>query len=129
MSEQTAMSQTSDLAETKGLEPQANPIAQRDQSGVTMATSGTSSSLLAAPTNTVVDKSETQESMAEPELLALIVELRLRAGRAPTKDKNGSVNSSNSKASSAVDTLDLCHRKIEKLPYEMVNIIKEDVIR
>lgn len=68
---------------------------------------------------------ETQESMAEPELLALIIELRLRDGRTSGRDKsNGSKSST-----SAVDTLDLCHRKIEKLPYDMVNIIKDDVVR
>lgn len=86
---------------------------------------------LPAPTtsNDDVEKGETQESMAEPELLALIIELRLRAGRTSTRDKNPGLGNSSSRATSAVDTLDLCHRKIEKLPYEMVNIIKDDVIR
>lgn len=69
------------------------------------------------------------ESMAEPELLALIVELRLGAGRASGKDKDKSSNGSKSSSTSAVDTLDLCHRKIEKLPYDMVDIIKDDVVR
>jgi hypothetical protein len=71
------------------------------------------------------------ESMAEPELLALIVELRLGAGRpsGKDKDKDKSSNGSKSSSTSAVDTLDLCHRKIEKLPYDMVDIIKDDVVR
>lgn len=94
------------------------------------------------------------ESLAEPELLALIIEMRLRAGRSKsTRDraqdstshpKYSSISSNNatsssltssmmalssSSTSSAVDTLDLCHRKIENLPYEMVDIIKDDVVR
>lgn len=72
---------------------------------------------------------DTQESMAEPELLALIIELRLRAGRASDKEKDKSGTGSKSASASTVDTLDLCHRKIEKLPYDMVNIIKDDVVR
>jgi hypothetical protein len=83
------------------------------------------------PTPNNVDNVEAQESMAEPELLALIIELRLRDGRPATKDRDGGGSSSNSNSAktSAVDTLDLCHRKIQVLPYEMVNIIKDDVVR
>jgi hypothetical protein len=85
----------------------------------------------AAPSKATDQKDETQEAMAEPELLALIIELRLEAGSTLTKDKtNASGSTQNSKRTpSAIDTLDLCHRNIEPLPYEMVNIIKDDVIR
>lgn len=65
--------------------------------------------------------------MAEPELLALIIELRLRAGRPLGTGAGG--GGGGKSTLSAVDTLDLCHRKIEKLPYEMVNIIRDDIVR
>ena len=84
---------------------------------------------------------DTQESMVEPELLALIIELRLSAGGGKKgKERGGgtanggliksaTTASSSASSSSSIDTLDLCHRKIEKLPHEMVNIIRDDVVR
>ncbi|UZJ51945.1 hypothetical protein CBS101457_001265 [Exobasidium rhododendri] len=104
----------------------------REQEGLPPV--ATSDPTAALPKNVDVDD-ETQDAMAEPELLALIIELRLRVGRTPTKEQNlaNGTNNNSSKTtaatSSAVDTLDLCHRKIQHLPYEMVDIIKDDVIR
>lgn len=83
--------------------------------------------LVPPPSSTVMrDKESAHESMAEPELLALIIEMRLQAGRRST---NGKEKKGNVAPSSAIDTMDLCHRKIQKLPEEMVDIIKDDVVR
>lgn len=77
---------------------------------------------------------QAEESIAEPELLALIIELRLNAGGDGRKEREkgstaGSVKSTVTNTTAAVDTLDLCHRKIEKLPHDMMDIIRDDVIR
>lgn len=111
MQEQQALEQPSESAEGKVVTYQSNGTLRLSQ------TAEAASIETPPPTQ---NSTEMQESMAEPELLALIIELRLRAGR----------GSKNSKVSaSVVDTLDLSRRKIEKLPYEMVNIIKDDVVR
>lgn len=109
----TEQQQPSKPAEEKELTPKRNGTAQPSQA---------SENIFVETPPSGQTSTETQESMAEPELLALIIELRLRAGR-------GSKGSKASTYTSAVDTLDLSHRKIEKLPYEMVNIIKDDVVR
>lgn len=59
-----------------------------------------------------------KEFMAEPELLALVIEIKLQAG---SKKKGNE--------STSVDTMDLCHRRIQRLPAEMFEIIKDDIVR
>lgn len=78
------------------------------------------------------------QPIGEPELLALVVDLRLRAGRSPSRDRNGREGSRDgptpgasglAPANSASDTLDLCHRRIETVPEGLVGIIRDDVVR
>ncbi|MCO5612568.1 hypothetical protein L7F22_066836 [Adiantum nelumboides] len=89
------------------------------------------------PSATVANGGGGHESIAEPELLALIIEMRLNASRGLGSSVGGASNGDSHKkdhaasgsASPAFDTMDLCHKKIEKLPYEMVDVIKDDVVR
>lgn len=84
-------------------------------------------------------------AISEPELIAFVVEKRLMAGSEPSKtstikDRPGSSNSKDaSKGSSSarknaadnnsIDTLDLCHMRIDEVPQGFVDIIKDDVVR
>lgn len=89
------------------------------------------------PSATVANGGGGHESIAEPELLALIIEMRLNASRglgssvgsASNGDSHKRDHAASGSASPAFDTMDLCHKKIEKLPYEMVDVIKDDVVR
>lgn len=82
------------------------------------------------------------ESIAEPELLALIIEMRLNASKATaggTSSNNDATTGNNSsKRDTATSgsaspnefpTMDLCHRRIQKLPHEMVDVLKDDIVR
>ncbi|PWN38132.1 L domain-like protein [Meira miltonrushii] len=86
--------------------------------------------------------------MGEPELLALIIEMRLGAPSSSGGGSNGQSNSlngsrrttsngagsamattSNGPSTSDSGTMDLSHKKIRSLPNEMVDIIKDDIVR
>lgn len=125
------------VAWQNNMSPSREDVVVREPSGAALGAANTTSTLehhdhdtsSLATRPSIKSSNQYQEALAEPELLALIVELRLRAEKRPNKDKSSTSSGSSKPTSSAVDTLDLSHLKIEKLPYEMVDIIKEDVVR
>lgn len=73
-----------------------------------------------------------KDFMAEDELLALVVEIKLQTGQPSSRIKGdgGTSGAASGRAgASTADTIDLCHRKIQTLPPEMVDIIKDDLVR
>ncbi|PWN20980.1 hypothetical protein BCV69DRAFT_282481 [Microstroma glucosiphilum] len=65
------------------------------------------------------------KTMPSDELLATIIEMRL-AGHSRT----GSVeNGKSSTAPSSLDTLDMCHKNLQDIPDEMVEVIRDEVVR
>ncbi|PWN53548.1 hypothetical protein IE53DRAFT_338588 [Violaceomyces palustris] len=83
-----------------------------------------------------------QRPISEPELLAIVVEKRLKASSTRVKEKDearpNTQHSSSplnpgggqqSQSENSIDTLDLCHHKIETVPEGLTDIIKDDVVR
>lgn len=59
------------------------------------------------------------------ELLAIVVEQKLLGHSA----RASSGNSNEQQSKSSLDTLDLCHRRLQDIPSELVDVIKDDVVR
>jgi hypothetical protein len=67
------------------------------------------------------------KTMPSDELLATIIEMRLAVH---SKDKMGSTeNGKSSTAPSSLDTLDMCHKNLQDIPDEMVEVIRDEVVR
>ncbi|KDN41139.1 hypothetical protein K437DRAFT_258376 [Tilletiaria anomala UBC 951] len=92
--------------------------------------------------------SSSSQAMQEAELVALVLAMRLQPGAAAGAGSTGrrkeaghaSKDSSDAAVASdlaavvqepavVADTLDLCHRKIESVPEEVVQILKDEIVR
>lgn len=67
------------------------------------------------------------KTMPSDELLATIIEMRLTGH---SKGRVGSTETGKSStAPSSLDTLDMCHKSLQDIPDEMVEVIRDEVVR
>jgi len=141
--------QTPNFQSTETFNPSSLP-SNSEFGNPSFNSTGNSSSTIAS-SSTTINGNGRSESIGEAELIALVVELRLRASRSTSskeKDRAENTSISNSEINggqngkekekeqekegsnvTAIDTLDLCHRKIEVVPEEFTDVIKDDVVR